>query len=111
MLEKIQEVLNREVSQDDTAGLEAKLLDCVNLLGASSKLKAEAHRALFKARDKIIRNNPDAKTAHLKLIVDAQTADEQAEFMLAERLNVSLSKAIDGLKAILNISSEEEVKW
>jgi hypothetical protein len=111
-LETIQEVLDRQVSQDDQQALERKLVDCINLLGVSAKLKSEAHKKLFQAKYKVMKAHPSERVALLKMIVDAQTAEEQAEFMLAERLNVSLAKAIDGLKAVLHITAPEaEIKW
>jgi len=110
-LEIIQQTLDRKVSIDDIKEVERKLLDCINLLGASSKLKADAHKTLFNARESIIDKYPDTKVAMLKLYIDSQTAEEQADFILAERLNVSLAKAIDGLKAIMNIKEEESVNW
>jgi len=110
-LETIQEVLDRRVSKDDIDAVENKLMDCINLLGLSSKLKANAHRNLFDAREQIIDKYPDTKVAMLKLYIDSQTSDEHAKFILAERLNVSLAKAIDGLKAIMNIKEEDSVKW
>lgn len=111
-LQTIQETLDKQVSPTDREGLENKLVSCIELLGASAKLKSEAYKSLCEAKQKVMRGNPHLKTNELKLRIEAFTSEEQGEYMLAERLNVSLSKAIDGLKAVLNITSKDDlVKW
>jgi len=73
-------------------------------------MKAEALGNLERAKGKVLNDYPDMNSRKLKMLMDAITAKEQEDFTLAERLNVSLFKAIDGLKAMLSIQSDE-VKW
>jgi hypothetical protein len=111
-LQTIQDTLDKPVSPTDRDGLETKLVACIELLGVSAKLKSNAYKALFLKKEKIMDINEGMKTALLRMTVEAGTANEQAEYLLAERLNVSLSKAIDGLKSVLNITAKEaEPKW
>lgn len=108
----IQETLDRKVDPTDREQLEKKLNDCIELLGISAKLKSQAYKRLFEKKGEVMETNEGMKTALLRMVVDAETASEQAEYLLAERLNVSLAKAIDGLKSVLNITKEEAaIKW
>jgi len=107
-LQTIQDTLDKQVSPTDREGLETKLVECIELLGVSAKLKSVYYALLCDAKNKVIKNNPDMKTNELKLRIEAWTGEEQATYLLAERLNVSLSKAIDGLKAVLNITKEQD---
>ena len=106
-LETIQYTLDRKVDPSDRESLERKLNDCIELLGISAKLKSLTYKKLFKKKEKLMIENEGTKTALLRMIVEAGTSDENAEYLLAERLNVSLSKAIDGLNSVLNIPKDE----
>jgi hypothetical protein len=107
-LQTIQDTLDKQVSPTDRDGLETKLVACIELLGVSAKLKSIKYDKLYSAKRRVMENNPYMKTALLRMTIEAETSHEQAEYMLAERLSVSLSKAIDGLKSILSITKEHD---
>lgn len=111
-ISEIQEILSRQIDHQDRDAAERKLNDCINAIGASVKLKAKAFGDLEKAKGKVMQNHPDLSVALLRLRMASQTTEEQEAYMMADRLNASLFKAIDGLKALLSIQAKEAVpKW
>ncbi len=111
-LEFIQKLIDRPINFDNREDAEKKLNDLLSTLGHSAKIKAQAHGNLERKKGEVMRSYPDLNYRLLKLRIDSETAAEQEQFVLAERINVSLFKAIDGLKALLNVQDKtEEVKW
>lgn len=107
----LQALLDRQIDYLDRDQAESKLNECINAIGASVKIKAQAFGELEKAKAKVIRNNPDPQYRMLKMKIDQYTTDEQEAYMTADRLHVSLFKVIDGLKALLSIQDRDTVSW
>lgn len=109
-LKEIESIINRQIKLADREAAEQKINDCINILGLSARMKAEALGNLERAKGKIFNEYPELNSRKLKMLTDSQTTKEQQEYALAERLNVSLFKVIDGLKSMLSIQ-QEEVRW
>lgn len=112
-LKQIQNVLDTKVDYTDRAMMESKMADCLNVTGPLAKLTAQALGDLERKKGAVRRNYPDMSYRLLKMHIDSETAEEQENYLLAQRLSVSLFKTIDGLKSLLSIQSEEEqeLKW
>lgn len=106
-LRDIQKVLDVKVDYSDRAAMENKMTDCLNVTGISAKLIAQTLGDLERAKGEVMRKYPDATYRLLKMRMDSETAQEQENYMLAQRLSVSLLKTIDGLKTLLAIQMGE----
>ncbi len=111
MIERIQEAINRQVNFSDREQAEAKLNECLNVVGLTAKLRAESLGNLERAKAKVLKNNPDLNSRLLKMKIDANTVDEQEELELAESLSTALYKTIDGLKSLLSIQEKDIIGW
>ncbi len=112
-VQDIQKILDTKVDYSDRAGMEKKMAECLNATGPIAKIMAKTLGDLERAKGEVMRKYPDLSYRLLKMRIDNETAQQQEDRELAERLSVSLFKTIDGLKSLLSIQSEEEteLKW
>lgn len=112
ILNTIESTISRKIDYQNAQSVQSKLNDCLNLLGESAKIKAIAYGNLEKAKAALIQNYPDQNARMLKILIDSQTVDEQEQYILADRLHISLFKAIDGLKSMMAVQEKQvEVRW
>jgi 5-methylthioribose kinase len=108
-LEQIKTTLSTQVSYNDREALEQKLAECVNLLGISASYRAECFKNWQKKRAEVLLENQGHKVAMIKMIVDSESYQESAINLEAERLDVALRNAIDGIKVILSSKDEKDL--
>jgi hypothetical protein len=112
-LSDIQKILDTKVKHSDRNGMERKMSECLNAIGPAAKLQSKALGDLERKKGELLRKYIDLPYRMLKMRIDSESASEQEEYLLAQRINMALSKTIDGLKSLLSIQSEEgsELKW
>lgn len=106
-----QEAIDIQVEDGDREGSEAKMNACMNAMGLAAKRVATAKGDLERAKAASLRKHTGLNSRLLKMHMDSDTINEQEALELAERLSIALYKTIDGLKSILSIQQEDEVKW
>ena len=105
----IREVLDREVSQEDSEGLNGKLLLLTQLVGLAAELKARARADLKRAELVAYATHKHEKLQPtvFKVVIEGECADEYGKLELADRLNSGISHAIDGIRTVISARKEE----
>jgi len=104
----IRNVIDMEVDPENLDELQGKLMKLVNIVGLSSELKAQAKRSLLSAQAIVLSGLDQKKPPTiLKMLIEGQTADEEANLVYADRLNAGITHAIESMRTIISLRKSE----
>jgi len=104
----IRDVIDMEVDPENIDELQGKLMRLVNMVGLSAELKAHAKRDLLNAQS-VALSGLDQKLAPtiLRMHIDGLIADQESQFVYADRLNAGITHAIDSIRTIISLRKSE----
>ena len=108
-LKSIRELLDVDVTGCDITDVQNKAIKLTQIIGLSAECKAEAKRLNELKKLQVLKNNLENKLSPsvLTKIFDAESANETALYIYADRLNAGITHAIDMLRSTISLYKSE----
>jgi hypothetical protein len=105
----LRDAVDLDVSIDDLEGMQGKVLMLTRMIGLGAELQARALMNLKSARLVAYAQHKSEGLSPnvMKLVVEGETAEEEAKYELVDRLGSGLVHALDGLRTIISLKKTE----